>query len=100
MECSPPHYRAAIGFDQFENVLICQMSRSSNIVSLLARLPHSRIGPGRRNLSQMSGPYPDVPLPDTSGGLPLQRQHLKKLNTNPSLSKMHSEWLSVCVFIL
>ncbi|KAK0217454.1 hypothetical protein EDD85DRAFT_797935 [Armillaria nabsnona] len=64
---------------------------SSNVVGLLARLPHSRIGPGHHNLSQTSGPYPDVPSPDTFGGLPLQKQHLKKLNTNPSPSKMHMQ---------
>lgn len=100
MERSPPQYRAAFGFDQFENALICQMSRSSNVVGLLARLPRSRIGPGCRNLSQTSGPYPDVPSPDTSGGSPLQKQHPKKSNTNPSPSKTHSEWSSACVFIL
>ncbi|PBK88425.1 hypothetical protein ARMGADRAFT_1034086 [Armillaria gallica] len=91
MEHSPPQYRAAFGFDQFENALICQMSRSSNVVGLLARLPGSWIGPGRCNLSQTSGPYPDVPSPDTSGGSPLQKQHPKKSNTNPSPSKMHTQ---------
>ncbi len=95
LERSPPQYWAAYGFDHFENAIICQMSRSSSIVGLLARLPRPQIGPGRRNLRQASVPHPDVPSPDTSGGSLAQ----KKSNTDLSPSKIHSEWLYACVFI-
>ncbi|PBK62412.1 hypothetical protein ARMSODRAFT_1024838 [Armillaria solidipes] len=91
MERSPPQYRAAFGFDRFENALICQMSRSSNIIGLLARLPRSQIGPGRRNLRQTSVPDPDVPSPDTSAGSSVQKQQHKKSNTDLSPSKMHNQ---------
>ncbi|PBK83671.1 hypothetical protein ARMGADRAFT_1089106 [Armillaria gallica] len=91
LEHSPPQYRAAYGFDRFENAIICQMSRSSSIVGLLARLPHPQIGPGRHNLCQVSVLHPDVPLPDTSRGSLVQKQQQKKSNTDLSPSKIHNQ---------
>ncbi|PBK86235.1 hypothetical protein ARMGADRAFT_1035689 [Armillaria gallica] len=87
LEHSSPQYRAAYGFDHFENAIICQMPRSSSIVGLLARLPRPQIGPGHRNLHQASVLCPDVPSPDTSGGSLAQ----KKLNTDLSPSKIHNQ---------
>ncbi|KAK0457076.1 uncharacterized protein EV420DRAFT_1480950 [Desarmillaria tabescens] len=86
MERSLPQYRAAFGFDRFENALICQMSRSSNIVGLLDRLPRPHIAPPCPHLNQPSVPSPDVPSPGISGGSLSQKQ--KQSNADISHSKM------------
>ncbi|KAK0474448.1 hypothetical protein IW261DRAFT_1568831 [Armillaria novae-zelandiae] len=59
---SPMEYRAAYGFDSFENAFLCQISRSNVQDELVARLPNNLTPTRRPTLATPMVPSPMAPV--------------------------------------